>query len=204
MRLWDKSGLLWIFRDLLSPGRSGQPAAPHRQSRSNGGAVGLRHDRGYSARTRTHRPGADVQARALGVRSQACADVKARDYGMPLKAVDDGLSGSALWTTVMYAFFGLEDDGRGDRRVRRPPFRRLDDHAAGAPAIGMGSGRHAPRPSRWLRCDRPQARDAARDTGGPPRLRSHRPAQNVDHGVLWPGKRSRVARRSGVDLEEAP
>jgi GNAT superfamily N-acetyltransferase len=109
MRQKSRPGLIWLFEDLLdASARSGLPAAAERA--------------GLSLSLTGYGMAGDIlpisepihpSLRFIRVSTEdelmAYADLNSRAYGMPLEAGRDGLCGSALWKSGMYAYIGLEN-----------------------------------------------------------------------------------------------
>lgn len=109
MRQKSQPGLIWLFEDLLNPAcRPGLAAAAERAglilSLSGFGMAGdiLPVAEPHQSNLRFVRVSTEDQLTAY-------ADLNSRAYGMPLEAGRDGLLGSALWKSRMYAYLGLEN-----------------------------------------------------------------------------------------------
>jgi len=110
MRQKSRPGLVWLFEELLSPSaRSELPAAAERAglslSLTGFGMAGdiLPIPEPSHPSLRFVRVTTDDQLTAY-------ADLNSRAYGMPLEAGRDGLGGSVLWKSGIYAYLGLEND----------------------------------------------------------------------------------------------
>jgi GNAT superfamily N-acetyltransferase len=109
MRQKTQPGLIWLFEELLDETcRRGLPAAAERA----GLTLALS---GYGMAGNIlpiHEP-SHPDLEFIRVRTddelQAYADVNSRAYGMPLEAGRDGLNGSELWKSGIYAYLGLEN-----------------------------------------------------------------------------------------------
>ena len=110
MRRKSRPGLVWLFEELLSPSaRNELPAAAERAglslSLTGFGMAGdiLPIPEPSHPNLRFVRVTTDDQLTAY-------ADLNSRAYGMPLEAGRDGLGGSVLWKSGIYAYLGLEND----------------------------------------------------------------------------------------------
>jgi GNAT superfamily N-acetyltransferase len=108
MRQKKQPGLIWLFEDLLDPScRRGLSAAVDRAGLSlSMSGFGMAGDILPIAEP-TH-----PELQFIRVRTddelQAYADLNSRAYGMPFEAGRDGLGGSELWKSGIYAYLGLE------------------------------------------------------------------------------------------------
>ncbi|MDK1347365.1 GNAT family N-acetyltransferase [Streptomyces sp. 378] len=109
MRSKTHAGFLWVFEDLLDPqARAGLGEAAEQ--------AGLRYAFAGTGMAGDLLPIPDpVHPELTFVRVtdddllRAYADINARAYGFPLDAGRDGLAGSALWKSRVYAYLGLRD-----------------------------------------------------------------------------------------------
>jgi GNAT superfamily N-acetyltransferase len=109
MRQRREPGLIWLFEDLLDPScRAGLPAAADRAGLSLSlSGFGMTGD--FLPIPEPNHPSLRFVRVTTEEELLAYADLNSRAYDMPLEAGRDGLGGSALWKTGMYAFLGLED-----------------------------------------------------------------------------------------------
>jgi hypothetical protein len=109
MRQQRQPGLIWLFEELLDPvARVGLPAAADRAGLSLSlSGFGMAGDI-LPIPEPTH-----PDLRFVRVTTEealtAYADLNSRAYGMPLEAGRDGLCGSQLWKSSIYAYLGLEN-----------------------------------------------------------------------------------------------
>ncbi|MEV5343124.1 GNAT family N-acetyltransferase [Streptomyces sp. NPDC052676] len=110
MRAKKEPGFLWVFEDLLDPGaRAALTAAA--------GRAGLAHafsGTGMAGDLLPIPEPAHPELTFVRVRTdehlRAYADLNSRAYGLPLEHGRDGLDGSALWRSDVYAYLGLRGD----------------------------------------------------------------------------------------------
>jgi len=109
MRSQSRPGLIWLFEDLLDPDALAElPTAVERaglQCALSG--FGMAGD--ILPIAQPHHPGLEFVRVTTEELLLAYADINARAYSMPLEDVRDGLAGSALWKSEMYAYLGLEN-----------------------------------------------------------------------------------------------
>jgi GNAT superfamily N-acetyltransferase len=111
MRQKSRPGLIWLFEDLLVPSaRAGLTAAAYRAGLSLS-LTGL----GMAGDILPFPEPSHPSLRFVRVRTEddlmACADLNSRAYGMQREAGREGLRGSTLLKSGMYAYFGLEKGG---------------------------------------------------------------------------------------------
>jgi GNAT superfamily N-acetyltransferase len=108
LRQKSQPGLIWLFEELLDAScRRGLPAAVERAGLSLSlSGFGMAGDILPIAEP-TH-PKLQFIRVTTDDELQAYADLNSRAYGMSLEAGRDGLGGSELWKSGMYAYLGLE------------------------------------------------------------------------------------------------
>jgi GNAT superfamily N-acetyltransferase len=109
MRQKSQPGLIWLFEDLLdSSARAGLPAAAERAGLSLSlSGFGMAGD--VMPIPEPHHADLHFVRVTTEDHLTAYADLNSRAYGMPLEAGRDGLCGSELWKSDMYAYLGLKD-----------------------------------------------------------------------------------------------
>lgn len=109
MRRKSRPGLIWLFEDLLDlDARAGLPAAADRAGLSLSlSGFGMAGD--ILPVPEPHHPKLEFVRVTTERQLMDYADINSRAYGMPLDAGRDGLAGSVLWKSGMYAYLGLEN-----------------------------------------------------------------------------------------------
>jgi GNAT superfamily N-acetyltransferase len=109
MRQKSQPGLIWLFEDLLDPSaRAGLPAAADRAGLSLSlTGFGMAGD--ILPIPEPSHPSLRFVRVSTEEELMAYADLNSRAYGMPLEFGRDGLGGSTLWKSGMYAYIGLEN-----------------------------------------------------------------------------------------------
>jgi GNAT superfamily N-acetyltransferase len=109
MRQKSQPGLIWLFEDLLDPSaRAGLPAAADRAGLSLSlTGFGMAGD--ILPIPEPNHPSLRFVRVSTEEELMAYADLNSRAYGMHLEAGRDGLRGSTLWKSGMYAYIGLEN-----------------------------------------------------------------------------------------------
>lgn len=109
MRQKSQPGLIWLFEDLLDPSaRAGLSIAADRAGLSLSlSGFGMAGD--ILPIPEPNYPDLSFVRVTTEDELTAYADINSRAYGMPLESGRDGLCGSKLWKSGMYAYLGIEN-----------------------------------------------------------------------------------------------
>ncbi|GHE35647.1 hypothetical protein GCM10018785_01610 [Streptomyces longispororuber] len=109
MRAKEHPGFLWLFEDLLDPeARAGARSAAEKAGFTYAfPGTGMAGD--LLPLPEPSHPELTFVRVTTDEQVRAYADLNARAYGFPLEDGRDGLVGSALWTSQVYAYLGVRD-----------------------------------------------------------------------------------------------
>jgi GNAT superfamily N-acetyltransferase len=109
MRQKSQPGLIWVFEDLLDPSASAALSAAAERAGLSLALRGFGMAGDVLPIPEPHHPDLTFVRVTTEDHLTAYADLNSRAYGMPVEAGRDGLCGSELWKSGMYAYLGLND-----------------------------------------------------------------------------------------------